>query len=127
MEFEAAHFIPDHPKCKFMHGHSYKVHVCYMSSELDDDGMVYDFHKMKEEMAKCIGKYDHTTLNDFMEKPTAENIAKKIHDDLKAMGLRSGKKIKPDKSSDEEVIVELVHVYSVEVFETSSSSAIYVG
>jgi len=70
--FEAAHRLPGHPgKCARVHGHSYRVRVVVKGGDILSDGMVIDFHEVKE----VIDQLDHQYLNDFIKNPTAEHIA----------------------------------------------------
>ena len=74
-KFAAAHYLPDHlGKCKYLHGHTWKVEV-WMEGEVDPKtGMLVDFGEAK----KAIDYLDHTSLNESLPldylPPTAENI-----------------------------------------------------
>lgn len=69
------HHLPKHKgKCKNRHGHNWTIHVKLDSLNLSADDMVMDFGSIK----KIIDQYDHTTLNRFMENPTAEIFARKL-------------------------------------------------
>jgi len=82
-EISAAHHLElDYgSKCKRVHGHNYIVEV-WAYGELDENGMIIDFSKIKE----VVNRYDHRDLNDFMEKPTAENISIKFLEALREQG-----------------------------------------
>ena len=68
------------------------------SKELNADGMVVDFTKVKE---KIHGYLDHGNFNELLPfNPTAENIAKWICD-------------------------QIPYCYRVEVMESSSNTAVY--
>jgi 6-pyruvoyltetrahydropterin/6-carboxytetrahydropterin synthase len=80
--FEAAHWLPHHlGKCSRLHGHSFKATVSISSQSLQpefqsDCGMVKDFADLKKIMEPLIkSNLDHHCLNDFIQNPTAENIA----------------------------------------------------
>jgi 6-pyruvoyltetrahydropterin/6-carboxytetrahydropterin synthase len=76
--FSAAHFIPFHPKCGKMHGHTYKVTVEITGCQ-NKDGMVIDFSILNEKVNRTISPMDHVALNDlFLFPPTCENLAKFI-------------------------------------------------
>lgn len=75
--FEAAHFIPEHPKCGSMHGHSYVVEV-EATGPIQDDGMVVDYSRLKAAVQPLIDGLDHTELNGHFAIPTAEHIAEYI-------------------------------------------------
>jgi 6-pyruvoyltetrahydropterin/6-carboxytetrahydropterin synthase len=80
--FEAAHFLPYHKgKCSRLHGHSFKATVTIASISLQENpasdcGMLMDFADLKKIMTPLIDDYlDHRCLNDFIDNPTAENLA----------------------------------------------------
>lgn len=81
--FEAAHRLPFHDgKCHDLHGHSYKVTICFRgpvqtrtTGMNPETGMVIDFGKIKEAWKEIEEKYlDHHYLNEFITNPTAENL-----------------------------------------------------
>lgn len=76
--FAAAHRLPryDGP-CFRMHGHNYKFFVG-LEGEVDPrTGMIADFGEVKRIVQEqVLARVDHRTLNDVLENPTAENIAR---------------------------------------------------
>jgi len=78
--FEAAHLLPNHPgKCSRLHGHSYRFEVAIegpLQPSGPAAGMVMDFDEI-EEIVKggVVDKLDHSSLNDVLPNPTAEQIA----------------------------------------------------
>jgi 6-pyruvoyltetrahydropterin/6-carboxytetrahydropterin synthase len=77
--FEAAHVLPFHAgKCSRMHGHSYRLEVGVrgpIRTEGPARGMIEDFDEIRRIVREtAIDSLDHTTLNDFIENPTAEHI-----------------------------------------------------
>ena len=85
--FEAAHVLPNHlGKCARPHGHSYRFEVAVrgpLRTEGPATGMVADF----DDLAAIVRPYvvdrlDHTSLNDLMINPTAEEIALWIWQEL---------------------------------------------
>ena len=82
MEISAAHKLNldyDSP-CRNLHGHNYQVTVYCRAKELDDNGMVVDFARVKREIHDVL---DHDYLNEILPhgmNPTAENMAKWICD-----------------------------------------------
>ena len=85
--FSAAHRLRDYEgACERLHGHNYRVAVT-VRGETSPPGMVADFKELKAALARVLDRLDHAYLNedvaDFGEgklNPTAENIAKWIHD-----------------------------------------------
>jgi 6-pyruvoyltetrahydropterin/6-carboxytetrahydropterin synthase len=75
--FAAAHRLPRHPgKCVNMHGHNYKLQVVLRGEPEPYQGLVIDFGDVdKVVQERVLSRCDHKTLNDFIENPTAENIA----------------------------------------------------
>lgn len=93
--FYAAHYLPEHRgKCKKLHGHTYKMDVIVSGPIkwicLDSDpqkmtpedqetlaemGMVVDFGRLSAIVNdQIVDKLDHSSLNDFLFNPTAENL-----------------------------------------------------
>ena len=81
--FDAAHFLPGHPTCGKIHGHTWTVDV-ELQGPLGPEGMVFDFARLKEVMDQVLKNYDHSNLNDFVTRPTCEIIAILIGNFLKA-------------------------------------------
>lgn len=95
--FEAAHVLESSysKKCGNLHGHSIVVEVFCQSGELNEDGMVVDFGKLKEIIKPLLDQIDHSIIldstSDYCDKvhptstflvhfnPTAENLAKLIY------------------------------------------------
>lgn len=93
-------------KCRHLHGHNGKAVVTLRSSDLNSQGMVFDFSEIKRTLAAWIDEtLDHRMilhredpvvpallqlgeplyLVDF--NPTAENLARLIYDRAKSLGL----------------------------------------
>ena len=79
---DCAHFLPGHPKCGQVHGHTYKVEVV-IEGESDRGGMVVDFNDLKARTREVLQKYDHRHWNDVLEFPTVENICALLSRQLK--------------------------------------------
>ncbi|MGC4003580.1 MAG: 6-carboxytetrahydropterin synthase [Pirellulales bacterium] len=86
-------------KCKYLHGHNGRALITIESSKLDDRGMVMDFSDIKKSVSRWIDdNLDHRMLLhrddpyvDYLQSqgeplhlldmnPTAENIARLIHE-----------------------------------------------
>ena len=83
--FSAAHSVtlPSGAK-EPVHGHNWRLEVSLASPALDCCGMVEDFEKIKKIVGETVlEKLDHSCLNDLMDLPTCENIAKWIFGELK--------------------------------------------
>ena len=113
--FAAAHNLRNYKgKCEDLHGHNYKVRVVLAGKELDSTGLLYDFVHLKQAIQAVIRKLDHKYLNELPPfdqlNPSAENIARYIHDEtakqLPAAANGAG-------------------VASVTVWETETSAAVY--
>ena len=78
LEISAAHRLElDYPsKCTSLHGHNWIVTVYCRARELNANGMVTDFTRIKHTV---LDELDHSCLNDKLPfNPTAENIARYI-------------------------------------------------
>lgn len=87
--FSSAHRLPHYNgACHDLHGHTWKA-VFIIEGEVRPDGMVCDFKVVKKLLDDNLP--DHKFLNDWVENPTAENLAsflfKKIGKELKKMNL----------------------------------------
>ena len=104
IEFDAAHRILGHEsKCKYVHGHRYKVEATFVGENLDQIGRVVDFSVIKKVLGGWIDEnFDHNTilsvedkkLGDLIESetgqniyyldyhPTAENIARYLFEEI---------------------------------------------
>lgn len=65
--------LPYPSKCSRLHGHNWMITVFLASREVNAEGMVVDFKRIKE---KVHGYLDHGNFNELLPfNPTAENIA----------------------------------------------------
>jgi hypothetical protein len=77
--FEAAHQLDGHPKCGYLHGHSYNYIVIIRSSTIHDEtGFVLDFSAISE----YFNKFDHS--GDVI-KVSCEEFTATACDDLLAL------------------------------------------
>lgn len=106
--FDAAHFLADYQgKCKNIHGHRWRVIMKVNKEDLEKDGMVVDFSKLKEDLKQEVDYFDHTLIiekdslkpatyqalleedfriiqTDF--RPTAENFSRFFYEQFKKLG-----------------------------------------
>ena len=89
MSFQASHqlALPDGSK-EPAHSHNWSVTAEVAARELDDMGVVMDFHKLRTELWAIIAPFDNSQLDalDYFRQnnPSAENMAKYIYDKLTA-------------------------------------------
>lgn len=111
--FSSAHNLRGYEgACENLHGHNWKVEATIVSSGLDRLGMVMDFKKLKESVARILDSLDHRYLNEVppfdRENATAENLARFIYKELSgALGKAE------------------VSVLRVRVWESDTSAAAY--
>lgn len=74
---DCAHHLPGHPKCGQPHGHTYKVELILEGEP--KDGMIIDFAEAKARLRDVLRRYDHQDLNQFLERPTVENLCLTLH------------------------------------------------
>ena len=112
--FEAAHFIRGYcGKCARLHGHNWTIEAVVRGDTLDALGMLVDFKILKAELNKILDDFDHRFLNELEtfaeENPTAENLARKIYQQLAASEIFSG----------------TTKLYAVKVHESPNSCVTY--
>ncbi|MBI4474397.1 MAG: 6-carboxytetrahydropterin synthase [Acidobacteria bacterium] len=78
---DCAHFLPGHPKCGTLHGHTYKIELIVEGDSRA--GMVMDFADLKDAVRSVTSEYDHRNWNDFLEYPSVENICELLRTKLK--------------------------------------------
>ena len=113
--FDAAHFLRGYQgKCEALHGHRFRVAARVTASQLDDNGLAYDFTMLKEQLAEILADYDHACLNEIAPfdeiNPSSENIAEAVFRQMETKLVRA-------KAP--------VMLASVEIWESPESSATY--
>ncbi len=73
---DCAHFLPGHPRCGRLHGHTYKVELVIEGE--NRTGMILDFADLKGTLRDALNLYDHRSLNEFLDYPSVENICEMI-------------------------------------------------
>lgn len=106
-EFDAAHCLPATPpdhKCHRLHGHTYYVTLHCEGEIINGYGWVVDYADIKRAWKIIEPHLDHTSLNDRINNPTAENLARWIAEQLRP---------------------HLPQLCRVEIQETPSTGAVY--
>ena len=88
LEISAAHRLnlSYESPCTRLHGHNWRITVYLRSEELNADGMIMDFKRIKE---RIQNRLDHKVINEEVDfNPTAENLAKFICDELEPYCFR---------------------------------------
>ena len=78
--FESAHQLPDWPD---IHGHSYEVQI----SIKGEGDYVMPLRQFEEILKPVVAEIDHRMLNDIIDIPTMENIARWFASKLKDLPL----------------------------------------
>jgi 6-pyruvoyltetrahydropterin/6-carboxytetrahydropterin synthase len=60
LRFSACHFIPNHPKCGRLHGHTYAMSAKIVGAQLHD--FVIDFEDLKRDIGEICDALDHKIL-----------------------------------------------------------------
>ncbi len=60
LRFSACHFIPNHPKCGCLHGHTYAVSVRIEGEQVGE--FIIDFEKVKGIVNNICDRLDHKVL-----------------------------------------------------------------
>jgi 6-pyruvoyltetrahydropterin/6-carboxytetrahydropterin synthase len=87
-QFEAAHLLPrlpESPKCRRLHGHSFKVDVVVAGPCDPELGWLIDYAEITAAFRPLWEQLDHRYLNEVegLENPTSENLADWIWTRLK--------------------------------------------
>lgn len=78
---DCAHFLPGHPKCGSVHGHTYQIEITVEGET--KGGMVIDFADLRQATRQVLALYDHKSWNDFLEYPSVENICELLSSKLR--------------------------------------------
>lgn len=90
--FSSAHRLPHYDgPCHNLHGHTWKA-VFIIEGPVKPDGMVCDFKVVKKLLDDNLP--DHQFLNDWVENPTAENLAQFLFAKIGAELTKTGLKLK---------------------------------
>lgn len=90
--FSSAHRLPHYDgPCHELHGHTWKA-VFVIEGSVREDGMVCDFKLVKKLLDDNLP--DHQFLNDWVENPTAENLAQYLFQKIGAELTKQDLKLK---------------------------------
>ncbi|MEZ6242770.1 MAG: 6-carboxytetrahydropterin synthase [Phycisphaerales bacterium] len=85
-EFAAAHALSISGAREPVHGHNWRVTLTIVGAQLDDDGLLADFHTIEHALRETCAPFHNANLNDTPPfdrvNPTAELVAKHIADAL---------------------------------------------
>ncbi|MDR0292080.1 MAG: 6-carboxytetrahydropterin synthase [Elusimicrobium sp.] len=91
-KFSSAHRLPRYDgDCNNLHGHTWTVEFL-IEGPVGESGMVEDFKVLKSLLDSALP--DHKYLNDFVENPTAENMAEYLSGKVSALLSGRGLKLK---------------------------------
>ena len=112
--FAAGHALRGYKgKCENVHGHNYKVRVTVAGEKLNSIGLLMDFIDLRGAVKALAERIDHRFMNDIPPfdqiNPSAENLAKYFSDGLDLQVREHG-----------------IHVRSVTVWETDTTSATFI-
>ncbi|MEM8757321.1 MAG: 6-carboxytetrahydropterin synthase [Planctomycetota bacterium] len=88
--FSAAHALTIAGQRETLHGHDFRCTVTIEGDQLDQDGLVCDFHTVKNSLEAVVAEFNNGNLNEIGpfnqpaggENPTAENIARYIYTEM---------------------------------------------
>ncbi|MEM9167706.1 MAG: 6-carboxytetrahydropterin synthase [Planctomycetota bacterium] len=88
--FSAAHALTIAGQRETLHGHDFTCTVTIEGDQLDQDGLVCDFHTVKNTLEGVVDEFDNGNLNEIGpfnqpaggENPSAENIARHIYAEM---------------------------------------------
>lgn len=96
--FEASHRLRSYRgKPEAAHSHEWKVEVEVETARLDSEGMVLDFHELDSRIKALVGRFEGKQIHEIPPftdlPPTAENLARWFHDELKPRISKNGVRI----------------------------------
>ena len=77
---DCAHYLPGHARCGTLHGHTYRIELIIEGK--NEKGMILDFSELREHLRDALSRYDHKSLNEFLEYPSVENICEMLQSEL---------------------------------------------
>ncbi len=107
LRFSACHFIPDHPTCGCLHGHTYAMSVRVIGEQSGD--FIIDFEELKRYVAEICEPLDHRILLASLD---SDLQIKKI--DNEHLSVVVGKHAKRYVFPEEDVVLLPIHSASAE-------------
>ena len=84
--FSAAHAIEIRGVREPVHGHDWRVTAVVEGPNLDQDGLLCDFHDVESKLREIVGPFHNRSLNEVppftSRNPSAEHVARHIADEL---------------------------------------------
>lgn len=85
---DSAHLLRGYQgKCANIHGHTWRVEVNLKGEQLNEIGLLVDFHDIKKIIKEVTEAFDHKLINDFEPfdkvNPSSENLAKYFFHEIK--------------------------------------------
>lgn len=85
-EFCAAHALSIAQQREPTHGHNWTVTAIVSGDELDDDGLLFDFHVIEKHLDNILAPFHNSNLNEQSPfdriNPSAEHVARFIAEQL---------------------------------------------
>lgn len=128
--FSAAHAIVMAGEREPLHGHDWRVTVVIEGRQLDDDGLLMDFHALEKALGEVTRPFHHRNLNETQPfdrvNPTAEHVAQHIYERLSAwLATWVAQRPKTTGSASGLHVGGVVTVASVRVTEAVGCAAVY--
>jgi 6-pyruvoyltetrahydropterin/6-carboxytetrahydropterin synthase len=130
VRFSASHFIPGHPKCGRLHGHSYSVSLV-LHGEKGERGMILDFVPLKKALREIADEFDHRVIlpgnSKRMKLKTGKAIEVTTGDKQYVFPVEDVVVIDAEESSAEEMANVILEMFLHRVDLPSNVSQIEVG
>lgn len=128
--FSAAHAIVMAGEREPLHGHDWKVTAVVEGRQLDDDGLLMDFHALEKALGEITRPFHHRNLNETPPfdrvNPTAEHVAQHIYEQLSAwLATWVAQRPKTTRPSGGLPVDGVIAVASVRVTEAVGCAAVF--
>ncbi len=85
------------------HGHDWRVRVHFVRAEVDETGMVIDFHEARSAVQSVVAGLHHGNLNNHEDlagrNPTAEVVARYIFERVAKLGVSTVGRVEVTEAS----------------------------